>query len=128
MLEKTYRVDFFHANGAFLGGCRVSPGQSARWPLPTPPKGWRFDRWEPQVSFVLADTRATAVFVPKEYPVTFLSETGAVLKREYVPHGQDATPPPYISKTKGCPASWSGRITNIQHPQVFCAVFERQLA
>ena len=123
MLEKTYQVAFYDDNGTLLGECRVTPGKAAACPAIRPPKGWRFDRWEPQVNFVLADTRAFAVYVPKEYPVTFLSETGAVLKREYVPHGKDATPPQYACKRKGQP-NWNGRTTNIQRAQVFRAVFE----
>ena len=123
MLGKTYHVEFFDANGAFLGECRAALGKQARAPVPRPPKGWRFDHWEPQVIYVTGNTRARAVYAPKEYPVTFLSETGALLKREYVPHGKDAHPPQYISKAKGCPANWSGRTTNIQRPQVFRAVF-----
>lgn len=128
MLRKTYTVEFYDANGAFLGKSEVPAGQTARGPVPKPPKGWRFDRWEPQVAFVISDLQTMAVYAPKEYPVTFLSETGVVLKREYVPHGKDATPPQYVSKTRGCPATWSGRTTNIQRPQVFCAFFERSLA
>ena len=120
MLEKTYHVLFFDANGTCLGECRAAPGKAAKPPAVRPPKGWRFDRWEPQVAFITADTRAVAVYVPKEYPVTFLSESGRVLKREYVPHGKDATPPKYV---KGRPANWIGRTTNIQRPQVFRAVF-----
>jgi hypothetical protein len=113
-----YRVTFWDANGAFLGECCVPHGKTAFPPeKPCPPKGWRFDRWEPQVSYVLCHTQTQAVYVPCEYLVTFLSETGAVLKREYVPHGKDATPPAY----RPC-AAWSGRVTNIQRPQVFYAV------
>jgi len=128
MFEKTFRVEFYDANGACLGDCRTAPGMAAAGPAVTPPRGYRFDRWEPQVSYVLADTRAVAVYVPKEYSVTFVSETGAVLKREYVPHGKDANPPQYVSKNRNRPAVWSGRTTNIQRPQVFRAVFERPLA
>ena len=114
---------FYDYNGAFLGECHVAPGKAATGPAVHPPKGWRFDRWEPQVSFVLANTRAFATYAPKEYPVMFLSETGTVLKREYVSHGKDATPPPYFCKRKGQP-SWSGRTTNIQRAQVFRAIFK----
>ena len=128
MFEKTFRVEFVDANGAPLGDCRVAPGMAAQCPATRPPKGYRFDRWEPQVSYVLSDLRTVAVYVPKEYPVTFVSETGAVLKREYVPHGKDATPPQYFSASRGRPAAWSGRTTNIQRPQVLYAVFERPLA
>ena len=130
MLLMTYRVEFFDADGAFLGERRVPPGKTALplAPQPRPPKGWRFDRWEPQVSYVYSNVRAVAVYTPKEYLVTFLSETGAVLKREYVPHGKDATPPPYYSQSRGRPAAWSGRTTNIQRPQVLYAMFERPLA
>ena len=126
----TYRVEFFDADGAYLGERRVPPGQTALplAPRPRPPKGWRFDRWEPQVSYVYSNVRALAVYTPKEYLVTFLSETGAVLKREYVPHGHDAAPPQYFSKAKNCAAAWSAPTTNIQRPQVFCAMFEGRLA
>ena len=128
MLGRTFKVQFFDFNGVYLGECRVLPGKAAQGPAVSPPKGWRFDRWEPHTCFVTADMKVFAVYAPKEYPVTFLSENGTVLKREYVPHGKDATPPQYISKGKGRPANWSGRTTNIQRPQVFRAVFERQLA
>jgi len=122
---KTYRVEFFDQNGARLGECRVPYGSAAAPPRPPrPPKGWRFDRWEPQVCYVQGNLRATAVYAPKEYPVTFVSETGRVLKREYVPHGRDATPPPYFSQAKGRAASWNGRTQNIQRAEVFRAVFE----
>lgn len=124
-MKKTYCVTFYDYNGAFLGECRTASGQAACGPVVAPPKGWRFDRWEPQVSYVTANTRAIALYVPKEYLVTFLSEHGTVLKREYVPHGKDANPPQYISNHKGLPANWSGRTTNIQRPQVLHAVFER---
>ena len=129
MPEKLCRVAFYDGNGAFLGERLVSRGAAAAPPAPPrPPRGWRFDHWEPQVAFVLCDTRATAVYAPREYLVTFLSETGAVLKREYVPHGQDAAPPQYFSQTKGRAAAWSAPTKNIQRPQVFCAVFEGHLA
>ncbi|MDR1927957.1 MAG: hypothetical protein LBQ33_04890 [Oscillospiraceae bacterium] len=129
MLEKTYKVEFFDANGKYLGQKRVRHGRTALCPQPPrPPKGWRFDHWEPQVAFVLKDTVATAVYAPKEYLVTFLSESGVVLKQEYVAHGQDATPPYYYSKKKGRPAAWNGSTRNIQHPCVFCAVFEVRIA
>jgi len=123
MFEKTFLVTFHDCNGAPLGECRVAPGKAAISPRVHAPKGWRFDHWAPQVSYVLADIQTFAVYVPKEYPVTFLSETGALLKREYVRHGKDATPPPYACKRKGRP-SWSGRTTNIQRAQVFRAMFE----
>jgi len=124
----TYRVEFFDADGAFLCERRVPPGQNALplAPAPRAPKGWRFDHWEPQVSYVYSNVRAVAVYVPKEYLVTFLSETGAVLKREYVPHGHDAVPPRY--NPDGSPVRWNGRIQNIQRPQAFCAVIEEHLA
>ena len=124
----TYRVEFFDADGAFLGERRVPPGQTALplAPRPRPPKGWRFDHWEPQVSYVYSNVRAVAVYTPKEYLVTFLSETGAVLKREYVPHGQDAVPPRY--SPGGSPVRWNGRTQNIQRPQAFSAVIEEHLA
>ena len=126
---KTYRVKFYGAGGVFLGECRVAFGCAAKAPAPPrPPKGWRFDRWEPQVCYVQSDVRAVAVYAPKEYPVTFLSETGRVLKREYVPHGSDATPPQYISQTKGRPAGWNGPTQNIQRAETFRAVFEVQVA
>ena len=129
MLEKLCRVQFYDYNGTFLGERLVPYGAAAKPPArPRPPKGYRFDCWEPQVSFVFSDVRTMAVYVPKEYLVTFLSETGAVLKREYVPHGQDAAPPQYFSKTKGCAALWNAPTTNIQRPQVFCAVFEGHVA
>ena len=129
MLEKLCRVAFYDWNGMFLGERLVPYGAPAKPPAqPRPPKGWRFDHWEPQVSFVLSDMHATAVYVPREYLVTFLSETGAVLKRQYVPHGQDAAPPPYFSKTRGRAASWNAPTTNIQRPQVFCPVFDGHLA
>jgi hypothetical protein len=124
----TYRVEFFDADGAFLGERRVPPGQNAQpmAPAPRPSKGWRFDHWEPQVSYVHANVRAVAVYTPKEYLVTFLSETGAVLKREYVPHGHDAAPPRY--SPGGNPVRWNGRTQNIQRPQAFCAMIEEQIA
>jgi len=125
MLGKTYLVEFFDANGVFLGEYRVAPGKMAQGPAVHPPKGWRFDRWEPHVCFVTADMKVFAIYAPKEYPVTFLSENGTVIKREYVPHGKDANPPQHI---KGRPVNWSGRTTNIQRPQVFRAVYGRQLA
>ena len=129
MLEKTYKVEFYDANGAFLGNKRVRHGKTAQAPLqPSPPKGWRFDHWEPQVAFVLNDVRTVAVYTPKEYLVTFLSETGVVLKQDYVPHGQNAVPPHYYSKGKGKMANWNGSTRNIQRPCVFCAVFEQELA
>jgi len=129
LLKRPCRVEFYDYNGAFLGA-RLAPkgGAAQAPPRPRPPKGWRFDHWEPQVAFVLSDTRATAVYLPKEYLVTFLSETGAVLKREYVPHGQDAAPPLYFSKTKGRAASWSAPTKNIRRTQVFCALFDGQVA
>ena len=124
----TYRVEFFDADGAFLGERRVPPGHTALplAPRPRPRKGWRFDHWEPQVSYIYSNVRAVAVYTPKEYLVTFLSETGAVLKREYVPHGHDAVPPRY--SPGGSPARWSGRTQNIQRPQAFCAVIEEHIA
>jgi len=122
---KTYCVEFFDQNGARLGECRVPFGSAAIPPvLPRPPKGWRFERWEPQICYVQGDMQTIAVYAPKEYPVTFVSETGRVLKREYVPHGRDATPPPYFSPARGVHATWSGRTQNIQRPEIFCAVFE----
>ncbi len=127
MLEKTYKVEFYDANGTFLGNRRVRHGKTAQAPTPpNPPKGWRFDHWEPQVAFVLSDVRTVAVYTPKEYLVTFLSETGIVLKQEYVLHGQNAVPPHYYAK--GQMANWNGSTRNIQRPCVFCAVLERQLA
>ena len=123
------QVKFYDAKGKLLGERHVPRGAAASSPVPPrPPKGWRFDHWEPQVSFVLSDLCVRAVYAPKEYAVTFISETGAVLKREYVPHGKDATPPLYVSINRGRPAAWSGRTTNIQRPQAFYAVFERPLA
>ena len=124
----TYRVEFFDADGAFLGERRVPPGQTAQpmAPQPRPSKGWRFDHWEPQVTYVYSNVRAVAVYTPKEYLVTFLSETGAVLKREYVPHGHDAAPPCY--SPAGRPVNWNGRTQNIQRPQAFCAVIEDHIA
>ena len=123
------RVKFYDAKGKFLGEHHVPRGAAASSPVPPrPPKGWRFDHWEPQVSFVLSDMCARAVYAPKEYLVTFLSETGTVLKQEYVPHGQDAAPPHYYCKTKGCAASWNAPTKNIQRTQVFCAIFEGRLA
>jgi len=118
-------VEFYDQAGSYLGERFVPRGDSAKPPhAPRPPRGWRFDHWEPQVAFVLADTRATAMYAPKEYLVTFVSETGAVLKREYVPHGHDAAPPPY--STRGRAACWNAPTTNIQRPQVFCAMVEGQ--
>jgi hypothetical protein len=129
VLEKTYKVDFYDANGVYLGQKRVRHGKTAQSPKPpVPPKGWRFDHWEPQVAFVLCNVRTVAVYSPKEYLVTFLSETGIVLKQEYVPHGQNAAPPHYYSKSKGRKAAWNGSTRNIQRPCVFCAVFEQQIA
>ncbi|MDR2753919.1 MAG: hypothetical protein LBB50_06390 [Oscillospiraceae bacterium] len=129
MPAATCLVEFYDYNGAFLGQCRVFRGQAAPYPaMPRPPKGWRFDCWEPQVCYVTENTRTQAVYIPKEYLVTFVSETGAVLKREYVPHGHDAAPPQYVSKTKDHPVIWNGRTQNIQRPQVFRAVFAEQLA
>ncbi|MCL2105587.1 MAG: hypothetical protein FWH26_00745 [Oscillospiraceae bacterium] len=129
MLEKTYKVEFFDANGTFLGDKRVRHGKTAQAPAaPQPPRGWRFDHWEPQVAFVLSDVQTMAVYSPKEYLVTFLSETGVVLKQEYVAHGHNATPPYYYSKLKGKSACWNGSIRNIQRSCVFCAVFEEQIA
>ena len=126
-MEKICRVEFFDWNGAFLGESTVPRGAPARPPAqPRPPKGWRFDHWEPQVSFVLSDMRTTAAYLPREYLVTFLSETGTVLKREYVPHGQDAVPPRY--SPGGSPVRWNGRTQNIQRPQAFSAVIEEHLA
>jgi hypothetical protein len=125
VLEKTYKVDFFDANGMFLGQRRVRHGKTAQAPkTPSPPKGWRFDHWEPQVAFVLADVRTQAVYTPKEYLVTFLSETGIVLKQEFVPHGQNAAPPHYYSKIKGKMAGWSSSTRNIQRPCVLFATFD----
>ena len=124
-MDRICRVEFFDQAGAYLGERYVPRGARAKPPkTPRPPKGWRFDHWEPQVSYVLADVRTTAIYAPKEYLVTFVSETGAVLKREYVPHGQDAAPPLY--STKGRAASWNAPTTNIQRPQIFCAMFEGQ--
>ena len=129
MLEKTYKVEFFDANGSYLGDKRVRHGRTAKAPTPPqPPRGFRFDHWEPQVAFVLSDVRTVAVYSQKEYLVTFLSETGVVLKQEYVLHGHNATPPYYYSKTKSRPAAWNGSLRNIQRPCVFCAVFEAQIA
>jgi hypothetical protein len=126
---KTYRVEFFDHGGAYLGERHVPFGAAATPPMPQrSPKGWRFDHWEPQVCYVMGNTRTVAVYAPKEYPVTFVSETGQVLKREYVPHGRDATPPHYVSPSKGCAAAWNGRTQNIQRAEVFQAVFEVQLA
>jgi len=126
---KTYRVEFFDQNGARLGERRVPYGHAAEPPTPPrPPKGWRFDHWEPQVCYVQGNISAVAVYAPKEYPVTFVSETGLVLKREYVPHGRDATPPQYYSQAKGRAASWNGRTQNIQRAEVFRAVFEVHVA
>ena len=124
----TYRVEFFDADGSFLGERRVPPGQSALRlaPPPRPPKGWRFDHWEPQVSYVYANVRAVAAYAPQEHLVIFLSETGTVLKREYVPHGHDADPPRY--SPGGAPARWNGRTQNIRRPQAFCAVMEEHVA
>jgi len=126
---KIYRVEFFDQNGVRLGERRVPYGYAADPPAPPrPPKGWRFDRWDPQICYVQGNISTVAVYVPKEYPVTFVSETGRVLKREYVPHGRDATPPTYFSKTKGRAVSWNGRTQNIQRAEVFSAVFEVHVA
>jgi hypothetical protein len=129
LFEKTYKVDFFDANGAYLGHKRVRHGRNAQSPIPPkPPKGYRFDHWEPQVAYVLADTRTTAVYAKKEYLVTFLSETGAVLKQDYVEHGCDAEPPYYYSKQRCQTPTWNGRLTNIQRATVFCAIFDAAIA
>ncbi|MDR0532021.1 MAG: hypothetical protein LBG83_08155 [Oscillospiraceae bacterium] len=124
---KTYRVEFFDANGMPLGECRAVYGSAAHPPkAPHPPKGWRFDHWEPEVCFVRSNLRSVAVYAPKEYLVTFMSETGTVLKREYVPYGGDATPPQYHAC--GRAARWSGPTQNIRRAETFRAQFEGAVA
>ncbi len=122
-----FKVEFYDAKGKLLSECRVQPGQAAPAPKPPrAPKGCRFDRWEPQVSFVQSNLKTFAVYTPKEYLVMFLSETGDVLKREYVEHGQDAVPPQY--SPFGRPVRWNGTTRNIRRNQAFCAVVGEQIA
>ncbi|MDR1465030.1 MAG: hypothetical protein LBJ11_07010 [Oscillospiraceae bacterium] len=122
MLEKTFHVTFYDAQGGCLRRCKVRHGRAAKAPeAPSPPEGWQFERWEPQVAFIMADACAYPVYRRQEHLVTFLSETGAVLKQELVLHGQDASPP-YYSSGRGS-AAWDDSTADIRASRVFRAVF-----
>lgn len=88
-----YTVKFIGWNGAVLKTETVIYQNDATAPTPPEREGYVFDRWSHDFTNVSSNLDVTAIYIQKEYTVTFVDSDDSVLKTETVKHGNAATPP-----------------------------------
>lgn len=94
VLPPKYTVTFLDIYGQTIKAEKVYKGDGATAPQAPDIKDKSFDRWDTDFSVVTGDITVRPVYVSAaEYTVTFLDETGAVLKTQTVVHGYAAEAP-----------------------------------
>ncbi|MBQ3546369.1 MAG: InlB B-repeat-containing protein [Lachnospiraceae bacterium] len=88
-----YTVKFVGWNGTVLKTETVEYTNDATAPEAPAREGYNFSHWSLDYTNVSSNLEVVAVYVAKEYTVTFVDSDGAVLSTQTVKHGEGATAP-----------------------------------
>lgn len=94
-----YTVRFIGWDGTTLKTEQVEYTNDATAPTPPIREGYDFDKWSRGYTNVGSDLEVTAVYVQKQYTVTFVDSDNTVISTQTVKHGEPATVPENPFKT-----------------------------
>ena len=123
-VTRTFKVEFYDYDGAFIEVQSVEIGGSAQLPSWTPSReGYKFIGWSADFSVGTSDLVIKALYEKDNtVKVTFIDKDGNVLSEQRVEIGKNATPPNAPS-IEGYDQAWDKSFTGITEETVIQATY-----